>query len=186
MSQPMIDIQFTYRGDDRDLSTVKKHGGFVPRYLLNEHNGGFDGYVSCGNKTDNKFGCNCAGFSEKELVDKSRTFFIKMLTQDPSILQRHVMFNNVGLMSTAIDVTDKFETAHGYRIASHFISKTSITEAEDKLGLKTKALNAFTDKIMIYMDAAKVEDASIIGVTPLGGVELSFVTPVPSASIDHL
>ena len=76
---------------------MKQSGGFVPKYLLETHNGGLQGFIACNNKTNGKLGCNCAGTTEQELFQRARTKLTRML-QTPMQFQQHVMFNNVGLL----------------------------------------------------------------------------------------
>jgi len=174
-----------YRGDSRDPETLKSHGGFVPKYLLEDHQGGIDGFKACQNKTPGKMGCNCGIFSEPQLFQRARQKLIDTLARDPMIFQQHVMFNNVGFLSTAI-VRDDMYGGHGYEFWTEFQFECTIGEAADKLGVTVGRINQICRKYKILMDANRIANATLIAVVPHNSVELSFISPVKFRYLKYL
>jgi hypothetical protein len=78
--------------------TLKKHGGFVPKYLLEDHEGGFDGFLDCKKKIDGTIDCGCSGFTEKDLFNNARKEFLELMNK-PINLQTHVGSSGVKSLS---------------------------------------------------------------------------------------
>ncbi|WP_143247542.1 hypothetical protein [Agaribacterium haliotis] len=169
-------VQFSYRGDTRDLATMRSTGGFVPKYLLEHHAGGFDGFLACNNKTNGKLGCNCAGMNEDALFQRAR-LKLKAMLLDPMQFQQHVMFNNVGLLSTASAEDDAYG-GHQYQIIGEWHVEGRLAEASEKLGERVGRLNAFSRNYRLVCNANRLQNATMFGVVPHQAVEVSFVSPV--------
>jgi hypothetical protein len=160
-------VQFAYRGDGRDDANMRRSGGFVPKYLLETHTGGLDGFVACNNKIQGKLGC---------LYQRARQKFTQMLL-DPMQFQRHVMFNNVGLLSTATAPDDAYG-GHQYKIIAEWQIYAPLEVAANEMGLNLGRLNAISRKFIIVSNANRLFNATLFGVIPHQGVEVSFVSPV--------
>lgn len=169
-------VQFAYRGDGRDDANMRLSGGFVPKYLLETHAGGLDGFIACPHKVAGRIGCNCAGTTEVDLYQRARLKFNQML-MNPMQFQQHVMFNNVGLLSTAIAPDDAYG-GHQYKIVAEWEVHALMAEAAQEMGLNLGALNAFTRNFKIVSNAKRLANATLFGVVPHNGVEVSFVSPV--------
>lgn len=169
-------VQLAYRGDGRDDATMKSSGGFVPKYLLETHVGGLDGFIACPHKVDGKLGCNCAGTTEHELFQRARTKFTQMLL-DPMQFQQHVMFNNVGLLSTATAHDDAYG-GHQYRIIGEWQLDAPLADAANEMSLNVGRLNAISRRFRVVSNAKRLFNATLFGVIPHQGVEVSFVSPV--------
>jgi len=169
-------VQFAYRGDGRDEAAMRRSGGFVPRYLLQTHAGGLDGFIACNNKVAGRLGCNCAGTTESELFQGARDKLTAMLLQ-PMQFQQHVMFNNVGLLATAT-VPDDAYGGHQYRIIAEWQIDAPLAEAADEMSLAVGTLNQISRNFRIVSNATRLANATLFGVIPHQGVEVSFVSPV--------
>lgn len=165
---------FGFRGDGRDPKKLKAHGGFVPKYLLEDHKGGFDGFIACPRKVEGQIGCRCVGFTGVSLFDKAKKAFLELMKK-PINLQTHVIFNTSGYISTAIKVDDAY-FGHNYKVQSSLI-ELSITEAVKKYQPTGKIL-PLVKNWKVYINREKLEQATLIAVTPHGGVELTFITPI--------
>ena len=190
---------YLVRGDTRDKTTLESHGGFVPKYLLEEHNDGIDGFKACKLKTAKTIGCGHEGFSQDSLFDKARKQFLDALS-DPTILQQHVMFNNVGFLSSALDKSDSY-FGHNYRIDAE-CHEFSLLEAAEKYKKsesftwkKWKRQNeqhqtGYPPKVFkdykIYVDNLIIGQATLLAMTPRGGVELTFISPVLYKNITYI
>ncbi len=166
-----------YRGDGRDDAAMKRSGGFVPKYLLETHAGGLEGFIACPNKVDGKLGCNCANQNEDSLYSRARQKLTDMLTNNPMSFQQHVMFNNVGLLSTAVAQDDAYG-GHQYKIFVEMEFECTVGTAEQALGLVIRRRNALSNPFRIFMNAKRIANATLIGVIPHQAVEISFISPV--------
>ncbi len=181
----MVKLMRGYRGDTREPDTLKSHGGFVPKYLLENHNGGFAGFLACNNKTDGKLGCNCDGFTEAQLFRRARQKLIDTLGRSAMIFQQHVMFNNVGFLSTAIDQSDMYG-GHGYQFWTEFQFECTVEDAADSLGVPVRGVNNISKRFKIFMNAKRIANATLIAVVPHNSVELSFISPVEYRYLKYL
>ncbi len=184
MSNVVSEVRAVYRGDARDQATLKKHGGFIPKYLASTHKDGLEGFIACKNKTEGKLGCNCAGFSEAELFSRARDKFTDTITRNPSLLQEHVIFNKVGLMASALAAEDRY-AGHGYQFGAKYLKVFQYCHSEEAIGLTPKS-NAIVNKYKIYMSHATVLNSTALGMVPFGGVELAFFTPIRYADLTYL
>lgn len=191
-----------FRGDSRDEKTLESHGGFVPPYLLEKHlktdgKTGLDAFIACKLKTDKTMGCGCPGFSEKTLYENARKMFLTALGK-PVILQDHVAFNNQGFLSTAKDKSDTY-FGHNYQITTN-LHELTVYEAVQKYKqeqspwwksekkkekFKPYPPKLFT-KMRVYLDNLVLDQATLIAMTPLGGVEATYISPVKFKHIKYL
>jgi hypothetical protein len=163
-----------YRGDTRDDATLRDHGGFVPQYLLRDHTNGFDGFLACMHKTNGKIGCNCRGFTERDLFNKARHTFLELMKK-PINLQAHVMFNKDGYISTAIGKDDSYS---GYQyLVEGWCYEYSIHQAAQRFRIAAK-IPGLVKGWKVYVETMNVGQATLIAMTPAGGVELTFITPI--------
>jgi len=174
-----------YRGDTRDPDTLKSHGGFVPKYLLETHNGGLAGFIACQNKTDGQMGCNCGNFSETQLFQRARQKLINTLARSAMTFQQHVMFNNVGFLSTAIAQDDMYG-GHGYQFWTEFQFECTVGEAAQQLGIPVRGVNNISRNFKILMNSPRIANATLIGVIPHNSVEISFISPVQYRYLKYL
>ncbi|HLO57292.1 MAG TPA: hypothetical protein VK179_00985 [Bacteroidales bacterium] len=169
-------LQYLFRGDSRDESAIKRSGGFVPLYLLNSHEGGFDGFVACNNKIDGKLGCKCNLTTEVELFNNARKKLKQMLLS-PMDFQQHVIHNDIGLIAAAIKKDDSY-SGYQYQIITEWEIDATIEEAAKELGLPVGRINAFSKNFRIVCNAKNLLNATLFGVIPHQAVEVSFVSPV--------
>jgi hypothetical protein len=169
-------VQFAYRGDGRDEAAMRLSGGFVPKYLLETHVGGLAGFIACNNKTDGKLGCNCPQHTEFDLFTRARQKLTLML-QTPMVFQQHVMFNNVGLLSTATAPDDAYG-GHQYKIVAEWEMDAQLETAANDMGLAIGRLNMISRNFRFVSNAKRINKATLFGVVPHQGVEVSFVSPV--------
>lgn len=173
-----MSIVHGYRGDNRNPQSVKNSGGFIPKYLLNNHAGGLDGFIACMNKTDGQLGCNCGGHTEGELFTRSREKLLEVL-KNPGLLQEHVMFNKLGYLATAIHKDDAYETAHKYVITGIMTFDKFVEEAKTSLNVVGgRRLTDITKKFRIVMNSDILASADLIATIPHGAIELTFLSPI--------
>lgn len=175
-----------WRGDTRDMTTVTKHGGFLPRYLMKQHSGGEEGFIKCTNKVDGKAGCMCDGFDEHSLFIKARHKCLAILKK-PGDLQSHVIarFGGIEYVSTGTNPTEAYDREHKYKISGTFYEYT-IEQALQRFRVDTK-LKALDKPIKIYIDTQNIGQARLIGmVPPRSPNELSFITPVLPEFIEEV
>ncbi|MRG96153.1 hypothetical protein [Polyangium spumosum] len=173
---------YSFRGDTRDDATVRDHGGFAPKFMLEKHAGGFDGYVACGNKTARRLGCNCPGTTEADLLRGGRNEFLKIM-EKPINLQAHVMFNKAGYISTALNADETY-AGHQYRMGG-LMYEYSIQEAAARFRIAAK-IPGLVNGWRVYLDHVNIGQSELIAITPRGGVELTFISPVPYRYITHV
>lgn len=173
---------FSYRGDTRDDATVREHGGFAPKFVLEKHNGGFDGYIQCVNKTVGKLGCRCAGTTEADMFREARNEFLKLMAR-PINLQAHVMYNESGYISTALLQSETY-AGHQYKMGG-LCYEYSIQEAAARFRIPAR-VPALVNGWKVYLDAVNIGNSTLIGITPRGGVELTFITPILPRFITHI
>lgn len=171
---PPTTTKTSFRGDTRDEKTLKSHGGFVPQYLLKAHDGGLDGFKACTNKSPGQMGCRCGNFSEMELYTTARKKFIEMI-EKPIDVQAHVIFNTGGFISTA-NAHDDAYGGHQYRISAQLYD-FSIAEAGKEFKV-TQKLNDLVRDWHVYTDSTNISTATLLAITPRGGVELTYVSPI--------
>ena len=176
--------QSVYRGDSRDEAAMRRSGGFVPKYLLQPHVGGLSGFIVCPDKIEGRLGCRCAGTTEPELFQRARQKLTAMLNA-PMEFQRHVMFNNVGLLSTASARDDAYN-GHQYKIMSEWEIDAPLETAAGVMDLKIGNLNDFTRHFQIVSNAKRLFNATLFGVVPHQGVEVSFISPVEYRHIQYV
>lgn len=173
---------YSYRGDTRDDATVRDHGGFAPKFLLDRHAGAFDGFVACGNKTAGRLGCNCAGTTEADLFRGARNEFLTIM-QRPINLQAHVMYNKSGYISTAFRADETY-AGHQYRMGG-LMYEYSIQEAAARFRIAAR-IPALVNGWRVYLDHVNIGQSTLIAITPRGGVELTFISPVLYRYITHI
>ncbi|MGH7869311.1 MAG: hypothetical protein ACREP9_17160 [Candidatus Dormibacteraceae bacterium] len=178
---PMV-AAIGYRGDTRDAATLQSHGGFVPQFLLRPHQGGMDGFIACNNKTAGKIGCNCPGFTQLNLFDGARHRFIELMKK-PIDLQAHVIFNRDGYISTALAISDKYG-GHGYKVEAQMY-EFAIDQAALRYRIDAK-IPALVKNWRVYINAVNIGQATLIAMTPRGGAELTFITPVLYEHLHYL
>ncbi|HXP62991.1 MAG TPA: hypothetical protein VN829_20995, partial [Dongiaceae bacterium] len=118
----------------------------------------------------------CAGTTERELFQRARQKLTDMLLR-PMQFQQHVMFNNVGLLSTATGADDTYG-GHQYKIIAEWELDAPLEAAANEMGLTVRGLNDFTRNFRIVSNAKRLFNATLFGVIPHQGVEVSFVSPV--------
>lgn len=171
-------FMFSYRGDNRDPQALRDTGGFVPKYLLAPHAGGFDGFLACANKTVGKMGCNCPGFGETDLYRTARQKFQEILTT-PDLLQTHVMHGKLGYLATATNRSDAYVRAHMYKFAVEFRFDLPVADARTALGIVGgRSLTMITRRFRILCNASSIANATLMAAIPHGNVELTFLSPV--------
>lgn len=171
-------IMFGYRGDNRDAQAIEASGGFVPKYLLQHHNGGFQGFLACNNKVDRRIGCSCANMQPADLFLRSRQK-LQEIVRNPMLLQEHVMYNRLGYLSTATAKDDAYQTAHKYKIFAEFEVVYTMADARVALGINGgRQINQIAAGFKIMMNSRNLNHATLIAATPHQGVELTFISPV--------
>ena len=173
---------YSYRGDTRDDATVRDHGGFAQLFMLNKHANGFDGFLACRNKTPGKLGCNCAGTTEADLIRGGRNEFLTMM-QRPINLQAHVMYNQSGYISTALNSAETY-AGHQYKMGG-LMYEYSIEQAAHRFRINAR-IPGLVRGWKVYLDHVNIGNSSLIAITPRGGVELTFLSPVPYRFITHV
>ncbi len=167
-------IRSGYRGDTRAPELLEEHGGFVPQYLLRPHQGGFEGFLACKNKVPKKIGCNCPGFGEQDLFNKARKRFLELMGK-PINLQAHVIFNNDGFISTAIAPDDAYY-GHNYKVQAAFY-EFSIADAFARFRINARIVPLIKNW-KVEVSHVNIGQSDLLAVTPHGGVELTFITPI--------
>jgi hypothetical protein len=169
-------VQFAFRGDSRDEAAMQSSGGFVPKYLLDDHVDGLAGFIACGNKTNGVLGCSCANMTEPDLFRRARDKFRAMLL-DPMQFQQHVIFNNVGLISTAVAPDDAYG-GHQYKIFAEWEIDVPLPDAAAALNVNVGPLTPISRRFRVVSNANRIANATLFGVIPHQGIEVSFVSPV--------
>ncbi len=181
----------SYRGETRGPITMIKHGGMVPKYLLETHNKGFEGFIDCTDKREFFMGCRCANHGESMLYYRAKKMLLSALA-DPSILQKHVIWNTVGFLSTAKAADDAY-FGHNYQITTECY-ELGLLEAAEKYGQDNSRFwrrakkfddanstgyppKAYKD-YKVYLDDFDLDEARVMGMTPRGGVEITYISPI--------
>ena len=181
----MIKLMSGFRGDGRDLNTLKDAGGLVPKYLLETHQGDFAGFLACQNKTAGKLGCNCPNMGEDRLYARARDRLTNLLARNAMDIQAHVIFNRDGMLSTATEQDDAYG-GHQYKILAEFQLETTVAQAAQVLGIQVRGVNMISGRFRILMDAERIANARLIAMVPHQGIELTFISPVPYRCLKYM
>lgn len=184
-------LKLSWRGDNRDFDTVQRDGGFLPRYLMDMHAGGFNGYIACQNKQDRVLGCGCNGFSEADLFRIARQEFLELMKK-PGDLQAHVIArfgdgsaSGIKYVSTGTVPDEAFDRDHKYSVTAVFYAYT-IEQAAARF--RTNSRIRGLDKAMkVFIDSMNIGTADLIAmVPPRSPNELTFITPVRARYITEV
>jgi hypothetical protein len=109
---------------------------------------------------------------------------------DAAELQRHVIHNNCGFVSTAHDPKEAYY-GHQYKITGDYRQVFLLRDTAKAICVLPYVKNAeipllWRETTTVFLNAKTVEDATLIALTPLGGVELTFITPILFEHLEYI
>lgn len=202
-------IEFTFRGDTREEKKVRDAGGFVPKYLVRNHEGKFDGFKECKNKQPEKMGCGCDHHSETALYERAREKLQEVLLK-PSLIQEHIRDNNQGFLSAGRKPDENglssaeakrekgdesnsdakrnkgdeaFNREFIYEIHNAWAIDAPLKEAADKMQLNVGNIPSLWKDVRLVSNSKSLSEATVFGFVPNSGVEVTYISPIANEHI---